>query len=123
MRLVGVFEGLPGEFVACLVILLAVMIGRLAVSLCGKIVHLGGDLVLGKRDGDRLLYVARTRVGFGPASRGEERTVGRRTHGREDEVVHLSSSGSSNSSNGRRTITSATVVSSRFGRKRGDGRD
>jgi hypothetical protein len=40
-----VFEGLPGEFVACLMILLAVMIGCLAVSMRGKLVHLGGDLM------------------------------------------------------------------------------
>jgi hypothetical protein len=40
-----VFEGLPGEFVACLVILLAVMIGRLPVGMRSKIVHLGGDLM------------------------------------------------------------------------------
>jgi hypothetical protein len=40
-----VFEGLPGEFVACLVILFAVMIGRLAVSVRRKIMHLSGDLM------------------------------------------------------------------------------
>jgi hypothetical protein len=40
-----VFEGLPGEFVACLMILFAVMIGRLPVGMCGKIMHLSGDLM------------------------------------------------------------------------------
>jgi hypothetical protein len=40
-----VFEGLSGEFVACLMILFAVMIGRLPVSMCSKIMHLSGDLM------------------------------------------------------------------------------
>jgi hypothetical protein len=45
VRFCRVFECLVGEFVACLMILIAVMIGRLPVSLCSKIMHLSGDLV------------------------------------------------------------------------------
>ena len=45
MRFRRVFEGLSGEFVACLMILFAVMIGRLPVSMCSKIMHLSGDLM------------------------------------------------------------------------------
>jgi len=45
VRLGRVFECLPGEFVACLMILLAVMIGRLPVGMRSKIMHLGGDLM------------------------------------------------------------------------------
>jgi hypothetical protein len=40
-----VFEGLPGEFVACLMILFAVMIGRLPVSMRSEIMHLSSDLM------------------------------------------------------------------------------
>jgi hypothetical protein len=40
-----VFEGLPREFVACLMILLGVTIGRLPMSMRSKIMHLGGDLM------------------------------------------------------------------------------
>jgi hypothetical protein len=39
------FEGLPGKFVASLMILFAVMIGRLPVGMPSKIMHLGGDLM------------------------------------------------------------------------------
>lgn len=45
VRFGGVFEGLPGEFVPCLVILLVMMIGRLPVSLRGSIMHLSSDLM------------------------------------------------------------------------------
>lgn len=45
MRLRRVFEGLPREFVACLMILLGVTIGRLPVGMRSKIMHLGGDLM------------------------------------------------------------------------------
>jgi hypothetical protein len=40
-----VFERLPREFVACLMILFAVTIGRLPVSMRSKIMHLSGDLM------------------------------------------------------------------------------
>jgi hypothetical protein len=45
VRLVGVFEGFAREFVACLMFLFAVMIGRLPVSMRSKIMHLSGDLM------------------------------------------------------------------------------
>jgi hypothetical protein len=40
-----VFEGLPGEFVARLMILFAMVIGRLPVGMCSKIMHLSSDLM------------------------------------------------------------------------------
>jgi hypothetical protein len=45
VRLGRVFEGLPGEFMACLMILLGVMIGGLPMSMRSKIMHLGGYLM------------------------------------------------------------------------------
>lgn len=45
VRLGRVFKGLAGEFVACLMILLVVMFGRLPVSVRSKLMHLSGDLM------------------------------------------------------------------------------
>lgn len=41
----GVFHGLPGKFVAALMILFAVMCGSGTVSVCGKFVELRGSLM------------------------------------------------------------------------------